>query len=78
MSHGRRLWIASAALVGATLIVLMLAMTGSVTAQRPGEGQAPKFQVDPWWPRPLPNNWLVGQVSGTATTTSGSSTGRAR
>jgi len=24
----------------------------------------PQFQVDPFWPKPLPNNWLVGQVSG--------------
>jgi DNA-binding beta-propeller fold protein YncE len=24
----------------------------------------PQFQVDPFWPRPLPNNWLVGQVAG--------------
>jgi len=62
----RRVWTLSGALVGATLMVLTLAMTGSVIAQRPREGQAPKFQVDPWWPRPLPNNWLVGQVSGVA------------
>ena len=66
MSRRRRVWTLSGALVGATLMVLTLAMTGSVIAQRPREGQAPKFQVDPWWPRPLPNNWLVGQVSGVA------------
>jgi DNA-binding beta-propeller fold protein YncE len=24
----------------------------------------PQFQVDPFWPKPLPNNWLVGQVAG--------------
>ena len=27
----------------------------------------PQFQVDPFWPKPLPNNWLLGQVSGIAT-----------
>ena len=27
---------------------------------------APKFTVDPFWPRPLPNRWLLGQVSGVA------------
>ncbi len=26
----------------------------------------PAFKVDPYWPEPLPNNWLVGQVSGIA------------
>lgn len=24
------------------------------------------FKVDPYWPQPLPNNWLMGQVSGIA------------
>ena len=31
----------------------------------PGGG-APEFQVDPFWPRDLPNNWVIGQVSGVA------------
>jgi hypothetical protein len=26
----------------------------------------PRFEVDPWWPKPLPNNWILGQVSGIA------------
>ncbi len=25
---------------------------------------APKFEVDPSWPKPLPNNWTTGQVGG--------------
>ena len=24
----------------------------------------PQFIVDPFWPKPLPNNWMIGQVSG--------------
>ena len=27
-------------------------------------GGVPQFQVDPFWPKPLPNNWILGQVSG--------------
>ena len=27
---------------------------------------APKFQVDPFWPKPLPNNWIMGQAAGVA------------
>jgi hypothetical protein len=27
---------------------------------------AGQFQVDPFWPKPLPNNWLIGQVAGVA------------
>ena len=26
----------------------------------------PQFQVEPFWPKPLPNNWMLGQVSGIA------------
>jgi DNA-binding beta-propeller fold protein YncE len=25
----------------------------------------PTFQVDPFWPKPLPNNWVTGEVGGT-------------
>ncbi|KQP21722.1 hypothetical protein [Pseudorhodoferax sp. Leaf267] len=28
---------------------------------------APSFKVDAQWPKPLPNNWILGQVSGIAT-----------
>ncbi len=26
--------------------------------------QAPKFEVDPFWPKPLPNHWLLGSTIG--------------
>lgn len=26
----------------------------------------PQFEVDPFWPKPLPNDWIVGQCSGIA------------
>ena len=32
-----------------------------VVANGPGT-----YQVDPFWPKPLPNNWLLGEVSGVA------------
>jgi NHL repeat-containing protein len=28
--------------------------------------EAPKFKVDPFWPKPLPNNWIMGQAAGVA------------
>ena len=34
------------------------------TAQTPMN--VPTFQVDPFWPKPLPNHWLVGAVVGVA------------
>ena len=42
------------------------APTSFVTAE--GAGRViPRFEVDPFWPKPLPNNWILGQVSGIAT-----------
>jgi len=29
--------------------------------------QSPAFRVDPFWPKPLPNNWILGQIGGIAT-----------
>jgi hypothetical protein len=26
--------------------------------------QSPAFRVDPYWPKPLPNKWILGQVGG--------------
>ena len=26
--------------------------------------QAPQFEVDPLWPKPLPNDWVLGQAIG--------------
>ena len=31
--------------------------------------EAPRFEVDPFWPKPLPNNWILGQVAGIAVDT---------
>ncbi len=30
------------------------------------EGEVPLFQVDPFWPKPLPNHWLIGPAIGVA------------
>jgi hypothetical protein len=57
----------------ATLLVAALVAVGLWTPvggqQGPGgpTGRiAPRFVVDPFWPKPLPNNWLLGQVAGIA------------
>ena len=31
-----------------------------------GRGTAPTFKVDPMWPKPLPNHWLFGSITGVA------------
>ena len=32
--------------------------------RRSGTVQAPRFEVDPIWPKPLPNHWVLGQTIG--------------
>lgn len=50
------------------LSVSVLAFVGSLLDQATAAAgtQVPKFEPDPYWPKPLPNNWMIGQVSGTA------------
>ena len=49
--------------VWGALVALMsaVAFSSSSVAADP-----PQFQVDPFWPKPLPNNWLLGQVASVA------------
>ena len=36
----------------------------SAQAQSRSATQAPRFEVDPFWPKPLPNHWLLGSTIG--------------
>jgi DNA-binding beta-propeller fold protein YncE len=46
-------------------IMFLLALAAAAAAQRGGSRTPPKYEVDPFWPKPLPNNWMLGQVGGT-------------
>src|SRR5215468_1452727 len=55
---------------GTILMTSALLALGSteVLAQNPApKSGVPQFQVDALWPKDLPNNWLLGQVSGITT-----------
>ena len=28
------------------------------------QNNGPKFEVDPWWPKPLPERWIIGRTGG--------------
>ncbi len=56
-------------------LLLTIALLGACTHTTPSNTEsieeyitlAPaQFQVDPFWPKPLPNNWILGQVAGVA------------
>jgi DNA-binding beta-propeller fold protein YncE len=58
-------------LVGATFAALLLALGAAqvvlektASAQAKNSVMAPRFEVDPMWPKPLPNHWIYGNVIG--------------
>jgi hypothetical protein len=59
-------------LIGATFVVAIgilavaeVTLQQAVTAQEGGATvRAPRFEVDPLWPKPLPNHWLLGSTIG--------------
>lgn len=46
--------------------LLYLGALSAAFAQSTPATAPPEYQVDPFWPKPLPNRWGVGQVSGVA------------
>jgi len=55
-------------LAAAALSLAVLAgLTIPVTAQQPAKADTPPtFQPEPFWPKPLPEGWILGQVAGIA------------
>src|SRR5881628_4197499 len=57
-------------LIGAIFVVLIAALAigqrfleNRAVAEAAGV-QAPMFEVDPLWPKPLPNHWILGMTVG--------------
>ena len=44
--------------------VLVAALLTILFAAFPAHAQSPAFRVDPYWPKPLPNNWILGRYGG--------------
>lgn len=54
-------------LAGTLVLLVGLLWLGQSRVQRSADAQpitAPRFQVDPFWPRPLPNAWVLGSTIG--------------
>ncbi|MDA1082209.1 MAG: hypothetical protein O2973_11125 [Gemmatimonadetes bacterium] len=52
---------------GAFLAAIALLVAGERALEARAQGQmvdAPRFEVDPRWPKPLPNKWVMGNVIG--------------
>ncbi len=47
--------------IGVTLVAIAI---GSAGCQSQDSGGVPMFEVDPLWPKPLPNHWVLGSAIG--------------
>src|SRR2546430_1310645 len=43
---------------------LVVAAVVALSAQKTATVMAPAFEVDPFWPKPLPNHWVTGSTIG--------------
>jgi DNA-binding beta-propeller fold protein YncE len=56
----------------ASILMAVAALIGAAWLPRTADaGEIPTFAVDPSWPKPLPNNWIIGQVGGITTDSKG-------
>jgi DNA-binding beta-propeller fold protein YncE len=58
-------------IIGTALVALVAALgvgqhllQQTAEAQAKNSVQAPKFEVDPMWPKPVPNHWVFGNIIG--------------
>jgi len=51
--------------------ITAVALIGVAAVPRALAGEVPTFAVDASWPKPLPNNWIMGQVGGISTDAQG-------
>jgi DNA-binding beta-propeller fold protein YncE len=51
---------------GFVMVLLVLGVSARILDKRAEAAtvQAPRFEVDPMWPKPLPNHWVLGNVIG--------------
>src|SRR3990170_4999965 len=49
---------------GLAVVALAIAQSRLQAAAAARMVDAPRFEVDPYWPKPLPNHWLLGSTIG--------------
>ena len=65
----RRLALVAVCLALIAVVVLGQAMLGRTVAAQGNMVFGPMFEVDPLWPKPLPNHWLLGTTIGVSVDT---------
>src|SRR5262249_3896400 len=52
--------------LAAGCLQLAIETFGGQGKSKASQPKLPKFEVDPLWPKPLPNHWVLGSVTGVA------------
>ena len=58
------IWRSQGLVAGVALGLGPRLLRSEVAAQTRGAVEAPMFEVDPFWPKPLPNHWVLGAAVG--------------
>ncbi|MCC6243175.1 MAG: hypothetical protein IT353_10055 [Gemmatimonadaceae bacterium] len=61
MTRSKKVALGTGLVVAIGALGVTQATLGAADRQLP---RAPKFEVDPMWPRPMPNHWILGSVIG--------------
>src|SRR5262245_10681692 len=65
MVAGRNVYVGGVCLVLLLALVVVQSVLGKAAGEQTNAAdQVPIYQVDPLWPKPLPNDWIVGAVIG--------------
>jgi len=62
----RQRWLVALLTIATSLTLLLTHQAVPVAQSRAAARQVPTFAVDPFWPKPLPNRWIIGAVAGVA------------
>jgi DNA-binding beta-propeller fold protein YncE len=60
----RNLYVGAAFVAVIAMLAVGSVMLGKKAVVHANGAQAPRFEVDPMWPKPLPNHWLMGNTIG--------------
>ena len=63
-SLSKRSWLVGSSFVAVLVALGLIERTLEQRAAAQTQVMAPRFEVDPFWPKPLPNHWVVGQAIG--------------
>src|SRR5689334_449753 len=59
-----RVWIGAVFIAAVTALIATQGVLEHAAAQGKTAARAPRFEVDPLWPQPLPNHWVLGSAIG--------------